>query len=105
MSSRAGSPEQQQQQQQQGLTPEEFHELQLAASAADKHPVTWRSMKEKVWCEVGGVLVSAAVKAILNDLLISLQGLKLWLNWRHFAPTTACRTCTAAALGMMCEPV
>ncbi|KAF6259449.1 hypothetical protein COO60DRAFT_1010867 [Scenedesmus sp. NREL 46B-D3] len=51
-SSRAGTPEQQQQQQQQqGLMPEEFHELQLAASAADKHPVTWRSMREKVWCE------------------------------------------------------
>jgi hypothetical protein len=51
MSSRAGSPEQQQQQQA-GLTPEEYHELQLAASAADKHPVTWRSMTVKEWCEV-----------------------------------------------------
>ncbi|WIA30635.1 hypothetical protein OEZ86_000713 [Tetradesmus obliquus] len=45
--SRAGSPEQQQQ----GLTLEEFHELQVAASDAAKHPVTWRSMQEKVWCE------------------------------------------------------
>jgi hypothetical protein len=50
MVSRAGTPEQQQQ----GLTPAEYHELQLAASAADKHPVTWRSMRDKVWCEVGG---------------------------------------------------
>jgi hypothetical protein len=66
MSSRAGTPEQQQQQP--GLTPAEYHELQLAASAADKHPVTWRSMREKVWCEVRDCSAAAAIEPAIKKM-------------------------------------
>lgn len=75
--SRAGSPEQQQQ----GLTLEEFHELQVAASDAAKHPVTWRSMQEKVWCEVGGMAhypAAAAANRTRRDVRSFPQ---LWLHW------------------------